>query len=84
MSDGPWRLVYYEVRPEVRELYDTAVDPREQRDVAHREPGVAKQLSREATAYLSRDAAPWGENSPTVELEEEQLRQLRALGYGIQ
>ena len=83
VSDGPWRLVYYGTRPHDSELYDTAVDPKEQLDLAHAESDVAAQLAREAAAYLLRDAAPWGESS-TIELEETQLRQLRALGYGIQ
>jgi hypothetical protein len=31
-----------------------------------------------------RDLRPWGDDAPTVEINEMQLNQLRALGYGVQ
>ena len=82
VSDGPWRLIHYEDRPEGLELYDTARDPREQRNLALEEPDIAQQLSREARSYLTRSSAPWGD-TPSLEIDAMDLDLLRAIGYGV-
>ena len=38
----------------------------------------------EVEAYLASRPPPWGDDAPTVEIDEMQLNQLRALGYGVQ
>ena len=82
VTDGPWRLVYREALPDRLELYDKVADPREQRNVAREQPGVAQRLADEAVRYLARDSAPWGV-SPMIEIGEMELKQLRAIGYGV-
>jgi arylsulfatase A-like enzyme len=83
--DGPWKLVHNTVRPRGGpefELYDTASDPFDQRDVAAEHADVVARLSRQLAAWrakataarLERDAGP-GELSP------EARARLQSLGY---
>ena len=57
-------------------------DFEEQRDLAEEHPEVAERLNALAGDYLRSPPPPWGE-APTVEIDEMQLHQLRALGYGV-
>jgi arylsulfatase A-like enzyme len=82
VSEGPYRLVHRSVAQR-SELFDRGVDPREQRDAGDEHPEVRTRLTALAQDYLERPAAPWGD-APEVELSEDQLEQLRALGYGVQ
>jgi len=82
---GKWRLIYPQAHPQRLALYDKTLDPREQRDLADRNPEVAEQLVSIADAHLANRKPPWGEGeTPTIELDEMQLQQLRALGYGVE
>ena len=83
LTDGQWRLIYDETRPGYLELFDKELDPREQRNVAPEEPRATEDLMAKVHAYLSRSDAPWGE-SPLIEIDEMQMRQLRAIGYGVE
>ena len=83
VSEGRYRLIYRAAAPERSELFDHAVDPREQRDLARDEPDLVARLARHAESYLESPPAPWGE-APEVELDEQELEQLRALGYAIE
>jgi arylsulfatase A-like enzyme len=83
VNDGRWRLIYRAVAPRRSELYDKAEDPLEQRDLAGEQPEQAEALIQEAGAYLQSRPPPWGEAAPNVEIDEMQLDQLRALGYGV-
>jgi arylsulfatase A-like enzyme len=83
VNDGPWRLIYRAVAPRRSELYDKDQDPREQRDLAAEQPERTEALIREASAYLQSRPPPWGDAAPNVEIDEMQLDQLRALGYGV-
>src|SRR5262245_20922118 len=82
VSEGQYRLVHRAAAGR-SELYDHAADPREQVDVGAQQPEVLARLTAEAQEYLERPPAPW-KRAPSVELEESELEQLRALGYSVQ
>jgi arylsulfatase A-like enzyme len=83
VNEGPWRLIYRSDRPGRSELYAVVEDPLEQKDLAGDEPDLVTRLNGEARAYLDSPSAPWGE-AVDVELSEEELNQLRALGYAVE
>jgi choline-sulfatase len=83
-TEGRWRLIYRAHAPKTSELYDKWEDPREQQNVAEEWPEVFEDLTGKAEAYLASRPPPWGDDAPTVEINEMQLHQLRALGYGVQ
>jgi arylsulfatase A-like enzyme len=83
VNEGPWRLIYRSDRPGRSELYAVDEDPLEQKDLAGDEPDLVTRLNGEARAYLDSPSAPWGE-AVDVELSEEELNQLRALGYAVE
>ena len=84
VNQGRWRLIYRERYPETSELYDKWDDPLEQRDLAEEQPEVLAELNAAAGAYMESRPPPWGDETPTVEIDEMQMNQLRALGYGVQ
>ena len=47
------------------------------------QPEVTEELKERAVGYLKSPPPPWGEDTPSVEIDEMQLNQLRALGYGV-
>jgi arylsulfatase A-like enzyme len=83
VNQGRWRLIYRAVTPERSELFDKWEDPREQRDLTEEHPEVIEDLSDKASAYLRSPPPPWGEGTTTIEIDEMQMNQLRALGYGV-
>lgn len=83
INDGRWRLIYRSATPLKSELYDKLEDPDEQRNLAEQEPEVLERLTAAAKAYLESPPPPWGDETPELELDEIQLQQLRALGYGV-
>ena len=83
MTEGRWRLIYDETKPGYLELFDKQTDPREQRNVAAAHPERTADLLAKVEAYLAHSEAPWGE-SPLIEIDEMQLKQLRAIGYGVE
>jgi arylsulfatase A-like enzyme len=85
VNEGPYRLVLRAAAtgPRRAELYDLASDPREQRDIGDEQPEVRERLVALAEGYLERPPPEWGD-APDVELDEAQLRQLRALGYDVE
>ena len=84
VNQGRWRLMFRAGAPERTELYDKSADPREQRNIAHQQPEVTERLTELAVSYLKSPPPPWGEDTPSVEIDEMQMNQLRALGYGVQ
>ncbi|MEM7413571.1 MAG: sulfatase [Myxococcota bacterium] len=66
----------------VEELFDADQDRRELQNVAEENPEVTARLRDEAERYLEREP-PWKDDAPTLELDEIQLNQLRALGYSL-
>jgi arylsulfatase A-like enzyme len=84
INEGRWRLIYRGYRPKHSELYDKWQDPRERSNIADDWPDVFEDLNAKAIAYLESRPPPWGDDAPTVEIDEMQMHQLRALGYGVQ
>ncbi len=64
-------------------FYDWETDPTEQQDrFSENRPRALSMLER-VDQYLNESEPPWGVPSPTIELDELQLNQLRALGYKL-
>jgi arylsulfatase A-like enzyme len=83
VNQGRWRLMFRAGLPRQSELYDKEEDPQEWRDLAAETPAMTEQLSELAIGYLKSPPPPWGEDAPVIELDELELNQLRALGYGV-
>jgi len=83
VNQGQWRLMFRAGFPERTELYDKWSDPREQRNIVGEQPEVSEALKERAVGYLKSPPPPWGEDTPSVEIDEMQMNQLRALGYGV-
>jgi arylsulfatase A-like enzyme len=83
-NEGRWRLIYRANSPKDSELFDKWQDPREQKDLASEQPEIFEDLAAKAEAYLASRPPPWGDDAPSAEIDEMQLNQLRALGYGVQ
>ncbi|MCP5042345.1 MAG: sulfatase [bacterium] len=64
------------------QLFDRTADAAELSNVIEAEPEVAQQLREEIDRYLGTEP-PWGGELETLEMDEMQLNQLRALGYKI-
>jgi arylsulfatase A-like enzyme len=84
VNQGQWRLMFRAGFPEHTELYDKWADPREQHNISREQPEVTETLTERAVGYLKSPPPPWGEDAPDVEIDEMQMNQLRALGYGVQ
>jgi arylsulfatase A-like enzyme len=80
VSDGRYRLIH-RAGGDPPELFDRAQDPSEREDVAAAQPERVAALTAAAEAYLARPEAPWAPSAPEVQLGEDELEQLRALGY---
>jgi arylsulfatase A-like enzyme len=66
------------------ELFDSSTDALERRNVRREHPEVAARMRDLARRYLeSAPPAPWGVETPVVELDEMEFKQLRALGYAV-
>jgi arylsulfatase A-like enzyme len=83
VNQGQWRLMFRAGYPKRTELYDKWQDPDEQRNVAGEEPEITETLKEKAVDYLKSPPPPWGEDTPSIEIDEMQMNQLRALGYGV-
>jgi arylsulfatase A-like enzyme len=81
--EDDFRFVYT-VDGEREELFDRGTDPTERTNVIVEEPEVAVRLKEAALHFLEPKPAPWGVETPTVDIDELQLRQLRALGYKVE
>ena len=71
-------------RPKQPELYDKVNDPGEQSNLAEEKPDLIEELRSVVTDHLSGPPPPWGGESESIELDDLQINQLRALGYGVQ
>ena len=65
------------------ELYDRTGDEPEKRNLLEERPEVAERLRGLVRDYLESPPPPWGGPAPSLEMDEMQLNQLRALGYAI-
>lgn len=84
VTEDGYRLVHHVAAPDLTELFDRAKDPREQTNVAADQPEVVDRLRRQADRYMASPPAPWGEQPLSVELNDMELNQLRALGYAVE
>lgn len=82
--DDRVRLIFRVKRPDEIELYDRSADPDDQHDVAAERADELARYRALAEAYLEDDAPPWEVDAGTVEIDEMQLNQLRALGYHLE
>lgn len=83
LNSDRWRLHYDARFPDSPQLYDKQEDPAELRNLAGQEPEVVEDLMAMIEEYLEQTDAPWGEEASVIEIDEMQLRQLRAIGYGV-
>ncbi|TFG92454.1 MAG: hypothetical protein E4H11_09420 [Myxococcales bacterium] len=83
VNQGRWRLMFRAGIPKRSELYDKWEDPAERQSVADEQPEVTQALNELAIGYLKSPPPPWGGDAPLIEIDELQLNQLRALGYGV-
>lgn len=86
LTEGPLRYVY---TPEpggtgraTERLFDRSLDPRELVNRAAELPEDLERLRQRARAYLQDSKTAWPE-AESLEIDEMQLNQLRALGYQI-
>ncbi len=82
VSEGPLRLIRREGTA-LPELYDRSADPSEQIDLAPDGPEVLARMTQLAEDYLARPPAAWSRETD-VEIDPEELEQLRALGYQVE
>ncbi len=82
VSEGPYRLFRW-AGAAPPELFDHSTDPYEQVDLAPDRPEVLARLTRLAEDYLARAPADWS-GGANVEIDPEELEQLRALGYKVE
>ena len=64
------------------DLFRFGTDRAELRNLAEAEPEVLARMRTEADSYLERESA-WEGGAPSLEIDEIQLNQLRALGYKV-
>ncbi|MDE0884157.1 MAG: sulfatase [Myxococcota bacterium] len=83
LRKGNLRLVHDVENPERDQLYDIDTDPGERRNIyENRQPAVEAMMG-EVKKHLSQSPL-WKGGSDSVEIDEMQMRQLRALGYSIE
>lgn len=78
LFEGPWK--YIQSSDDHHELYDLSRDPGETDNLIASQPEVAARLARQLDQWLvsRRPAAP---PAPLEELDEEDLKRLKSLGY---
>ncbi len=47
-------------------------------------PYLYRDLTAVSDSYFESRPPPWRTDAPTIELDEMEMNQLRALGYGVQ
>ena len=82
VTSGDYRLVTRSGAHPGEELFDRRDDRFETSDVLAQNPEIAARLRERLRDYLESQP-PWSEGTPTVELNEMELNQLRALGYKV-
>jgi len=81
VTDERSRMIFRLNQPEKPELYDRQSDPLEARNLADDRTDEVEAYRALVDQYLTNDDPPWNAAAGTVEIEEMQLNQLRALGY---
>jgi arylsulfatase A-like enzyme len=81
VSEGNFRLLIGASAGGRGQLFDRSTDPREQNDLSEEQPETLARMKQLAKTYLE-GSSPWGA-APEVGIDEEELEQLRALGYSV-
>lgn len=88
VTKGPFRFILQlapdaTVNQRVETLYDASGDPAERENVLEEKPEVASELRAVADAYLKQSPPDWAGTPRSVELDEKEAAELRALGYAV-
>lgn len=86
VADGPLRYVWvgdFEGETVEEDLFDASTDPDELQDLLAERPEDAERLRERARQHLESEPADWAGEAPTLEINELELNQLRALGYQV-
>ena len=83
LTDGESRLILQGDQPISVEFYDSSTDPWEVRNRSAENPPALQPMIERIDRYLKDSKPPWGVASPTIEVDELRLNQLRALGYRV-
>ncbi len=83
LTDGDSRLIVRAGRPDSAEFYDWSRDPREATNRSAENPPQLQPMLERIDRYRRDSEPPWGVESPTIEIDELRLNQLRALGYRV-
>lgn len=82
VNDESWRLIRGAETNRGDMLFNRLEDPAERSDVAAENPEIVSELGSRLEDYLKQDSA--FDEVPRVELNDMELRQLRALGYAVE
>jgi arylsulfatase A-like enzyme len=83
LTDGDSRSILQGDHPNPVEFYDSSTDPWESTNRAEENPPELQPMIERINRYLNDSEPPWGVESPTIEVDELRLNQLRALGYRV-
>jgi arylsulfatase A-like enzyme len=83
LTDGDSRLIVQRDHPNSVEFYDSGSDPWEATNRSAESPAALQPMVERIDRYLEDSRPPWGVESPTIEIDELRLNQLRALGYRV-
>jgi len=83
LTDADSRLIVPVDRAGPVEFYDSRRDSQEAVNRAPEGPPELKPMAEAIDRYLRNSRPPWSVESPTIELDELRLNQLRALGYRV-
>ena len=83
LTDGDSRLIVQVDRPDSAEFYDRKTDPPAAMDRSAEKPPQLPPMLEQIDRYRRDSEPPWGVESPTIEVDELRLNQLRALGYRV-
>jgi hypothetical protein len=83
LTDGDSRLILQGDHPISVEFYDSSTDPWEATNRSAENPAGLQPMVEWIDRYLNDSEPPWGVESPTIEVDELRLNQLRALGYRV-
>ena len=83
LTDGDSRLILQSDNPNSVAFYDWSTDPWEAMNRVADNPPELQPMLEQIDRYLKDSEPPWGVESPTIEVDELRLNQLRALGYRV-
>lgn len=69
--------------PTVESLFDSATDPTERQNLIESQTAILEELRQLADQYFESEPPEWAGTPVSVELDESEAEELRALGYAI-